>query len=38
MITRWSDPLALIKEGKGRLLFAKAQMVLTLDEWHKEDN
>ena len=30
-ITRWADPLALIKEGKGRLLLAKAQMSLTLD-------
>lgn len=31
-ITRWADPLGLIKEGKGRLLLAKAQMALTLDE------
>ncbi|WP_081842318.1 DUF3883 domain-containing protein [Actinomadura welshii] len=31
-ITRWADPLALIKEGKGRLLLAKAQMALTLEE------
>lgn len=31
-ITRWADPLGLIKEGKGRLLLAKAQMTLTLDE------
>jgi len=30
-ITRWSDPLGLIKEGKGRLLLAKAQMALSLD-------
>ena len=30
-ITRWADPLALIKEGKGQLLLAKAQMALTLD-------
>lgn len=32
MITRWPDPLALIKEGRGSLLLAKAQMALTLDE------
>jgi hypothetical protein len=31
-ITRWADPLALIKEGKGRLLLAKAQMAFTLEE------
>ena len=31
-ITRWADPLGLIKEGKGRLLLAKAQMTLTLDD------
>jgi hypothetical protein len=31
-ITRWADPLGLIKEGKGRLLLAKAQMALTLDK------
>ena len=31
-ITRWADPLGLIKEGKGRLLLAKAQMSLTLAE------
>ena len=31
-ITRWADPLGLIKEGKGRLLLAKAQMAFTLDE------
>lgn len=31
VITRWADPLALIKEGKGRLLLAKAQMTLVLD-------
>lgn len=31
-ITQWSDPLALIKQGKGRLLLAKAQMALTLEE------
>jgi hypothetical protein len=31
-ITRWADPLGLIKDGKGRLLLAKAQMTLTLDE------
>ena len=31
-ITRWADPLGLIKQGKGRLLLAKAQMALTLDE------
>lgn len=30
-ITRWADPLALIKEGKGQLLLAKAQMALSLD-------
>jgi hypothetical protein len=31
-ITRWADPFGLIKEGRGRLLFVKAQMSLTLDE------
>jgi hypothetical protein len=31
-ITRWADPLGLIKVGKGRLLLAKAQMALALDE------
>ena len=31
-ITRWADPLGLIKEGKGRLLLANAQMALTLDK------
>ena len=31
-ITRWADPLGLIKEGKGRLLLAKAQMALSLDD------
>ena len=31
-ITRWPDPLGLIKEGKGRLLLAKAQMTLGLDK------
>lgn len=31
-ITRWADPLALIKEGKGQLLLAKAQMALTLGD------
>ena len=31
-ITRWADPLGLIKEGKGRLLLANAQMVLSLDD------
>jgi hypothetical protein len=31
-ITRWADPLGLIREGKGRLLLANAQMALTLDE------
>jgi hypothetical protein len=29
-ITRWSDPLGLIKDGKGHLLLAKAQMALSL--------
>ncbi|PRY52511.1 uncharacterized protein DUF3883 [Knoellia remsis] len=32
LITRWADPLALIKEGRGRLLLAKAQMALTVEE------
>lgn len=32
VITRWADPLALIKEGKGRLLLAKAQMALSLED------
>ena len=27
-ITRWADPLGLIKDGKGQLLLAKAQMTL----------
>ena len=27
-ITRWADPLGLIKDGKGQLLLAKAQMML----------
>ncbi|MHA7297199.1 sacsin N-terminal ATP-binding-like domain-containing protein [Pseudarthrobacter sp. MDT3-1] len=27
-ITRWADPLGLIKDGKGHLLLAKAQMTL----------
>jgi hypothetical protein len=36
-ITRWADPLGLIKEGKGRLLLAKAQMALTLDEDAEDD-
>ena len=31
-LTRWPDPLGLIKEGKGRLLLAKAQMALTLNK------
>lgn len=31
-ITRWADPLQLIREGKGTLLLAKAQMALTLQE------
>lgn len=30
-ITRASDPLRLVKEGKGRLLMAKAHMALTFD-------
>ncbi len=37
VITRWADPLALIKEGRGRLLLAKAQMALTLEDGPKED-
>lgn len=35
-ITRWSDPLALIKKGKGRLLLARAQMSLRLDDSPEE--
>jgi hypothetical protein len=31
-ITRWADPLGLIKEGMGRLLLAKAQMALSLND------
>ena len=31
-ITRWADPLALTKEGKGRLLLAKAQMALSVGD------
>lgn len=31
-ITRWADPLGLIKEGKGRLQLAKAQMALSLHD------
>jgi hypothetical protein len=30
VITRWSDPLAAIKEGKGRLLLANARMALSV--------
>lgn len=37
-ITRWADPLALIKDGKGRLLLAKAQMVLSLRDQATNDN
>lgn len=36
-ITRWADPLGLIKEGKGRLLLAKAQMALALQHKSTED-
>lgn len=36
-ITRWADPLGLIKEGRGRLLLAKAQMELTLPDEPRED-
>lgn len=36
-ITRWADPLGLIKEGKGRLLLAKAQMALALQDKSTED-
>lgn len=32
LITRWVDPLGLIKDGKGQLLLAKAQMALSLSE------
>lgn len=32
LITRWADPLGLIKDGKGRLLLAKAQMALAMDD------
>jgi hypothetical protein len=31
-ITRWPDPLQLIREGSGQLLLAKAQMALTLEK------
>lgn len=31
-ITRWADPLGLIRDGKGRLLLAKAQMALSLQD------
>lgn len=37
-ITRWADPLGLIKEGKGRLLLAKAQMALSLDDEEDGEN
>jgi len=30
IITRWADPLGLIKSGKGQLLLQKAQMALSL--------
>lgn len=35
-ITRWADPLGLVKQGRGRLLLAKAQMALTID--HHDDD
>lgn len=38
LITRWADPLTLIKEGKGRLLLAKAQMALSLDDEPERDS
>lgn len=31
-ITRWADPLRLVREGKGRLLLAMAQMALSLND------
>ncbi|MEQ7127433.1 DUF3883 domain-containing protein [Actinopolymorpha sp. B11F2] len=31
VVTRWKDPLTLIREGNGRLLLAKAQMALALE-------
>jgi hypothetical protein len=30
VITRWADPLAAVKEGKGRLLLANARMALSI--------
>lgn len=35
IITRWADPLGLIKDGKGHLLLAKAQMTLRAGGLHR---